>query len=52
MPIIENGQDVLDDIYNLGSKSPKTKFMKWSIENANDNKLIIVCSKNKAKMKL
>lgn len=34
MPIIENGQDVLDDIYNLGSKSPKTKFMKWSIENA------------------
>ena len=34
MPEIENGQDVLDDIYNLGKKIPKTKFMKWSIENA------------------
>ena len=34
MPAIENGQDVLDDIYNLGKQLPKTKFMKWSIENA------------------
>lgn len=34
MPAIENGQDVLDDIYNLGKKLPKTKFMEWSIENA------------------
>ena len=34
MPEIENGQDVLDDIYNLGKKLPKTKFMEWSIRNA------------------
>lgn len=34
MPPIENGQDVLDDIYNLGEKTPKTKFMEWSIRNA------------------
>lgn len=34
MPEIENGQDVLDDIYNLGKKIPKTKFIEWSIRNA------------------
>lgn len=34
MPPIENGQDVLDDIYNLGKRPPKTKFIEWSIENA------------------
>ncbi len=34
VPEIENGQDVLDDIYNLGKELPKTKFMEWSIRNA------------------
>ena len=34
MPIIENGKDVLNDIYNLGKETPKTEFMKWGIENA------------------
>ena len=34
MPIIENGQDVLSDIYNLGKNIPKTKFIEWSIKNA------------------
>ena len=34
MPTIENSQDLLDDIYNLGIKNPKTKFMEWSIKNA------------------
>lgn len=34
MPIIKKGQEVLEDIYNLGKQIPKTKFMKWSIENA------------------
>lgn len=34
MPKIENGQDLLDDIYNLGKSEPKTDFMKWSIEKA------------------
>lgn len=33
MPIIENGKDVLEDIYNLGKREIKTEFMKWSIEN-------------------
>ena len=32
MPVIENGEELLNDIYNLGSKEPKTEFMKWSIE--------------------
>lgn len=34
MPEIKNGQDVLDDIYSLGEKLPKTKFIEWSIRNA------------------
>lgn len=34
MPKIENGQELLDDIYNLGKNEPKTDFMKWCIENA------------------
>lgn len=33
MPAIENSQEVLEDIYNLGKKEIKTEFMKWSIEN-------------------
>lgn len=33
MLIIENGQDALDGIYNLGKQASKTKFMKWSINN-------------------
>lgn len=36
MPKIENGQDLLDDIYNLGKGEPKTDFMKWSMEKAKD----------------
>lgn len=34
MPVIDNPEDFLNDIYNLGKKSPKTKTMKWSIRNA------------------
>ena len=34
MPKIENGEDVLEDIYNLGKSAPKTKFIEWSIDNA------------------
>lgn len=33
MPTIEDGEELLNDIYNLGTEEPKTKFMKWSIEN-------------------
>ena len=32
MPVIDNGEELLNDIYNLGSLKPKTKFMKWSIK--------------------
>ena len=32
MPIIDDGEALLKDIYNLGKKEPKTEFMKWSVE--------------------
>ena len=34
MPEITNGEELLEDIYNLGKRLPKTKFMEWSIVNA------------------
>ena len=33
MPIIENGQEVLDDIYKINTEMPKTKILRWSINN-------------------
>ena len=34
MPEITNGEELLEDIYNLEKRLPKTKFMEWSIVNA------------------